>query len=468
MKRFGFSIVLLFAALSLLPGFAAAQDDPIEISFVHIFSDDFRPLVLQSIIDEYNEANSGVIVTAETAVADSSYEETFNAALRTADQGDAYNIVQVESGLTQQAIDSGYFAPISGVASEEQLATLDDLLPSVRGFFDVGEDFWAMPWNISNPVMFINRDMFAAAGLDPDSPPRTFAEVTAACEALMTAEALDLQGCINWPMDAWFALQWIAMQGQEYVNNDNGRSGRADEVLFTSDPMLDIATWWGDLAANGYYIYDGSTGSGAYNAAGISFLTGQTAMTINSTAGLALFQQFALFDLGVEPLIVPNEDATLGVTIGGGALWLAVDQSDEELQAANDFVFFLTNAVNGAVWHAGSGYLPIRFSSVEYLENLPEDNTLLVDPETGERVALPAANWFEANPAFSIAFDQLANTENTVATAGAVIGPSAEVTSILIQSFQSVVDNGANPLEALTAGAEQANAALADYNRDVE
>lgn len=465
MKKLGLLMIVLSV---LLAGSVAAQDDVLEITFVHIFEDDLRPLVIQSIADEYNAANPGVNIVPLAVVADASYEETFNAALRAADQGEAYNIVQVESGLTQQAIDSGYFTPISAVASEEQLATLDDLLPSIRAFYDLGEDFWAMPWNVSNPVVYINRDMFVAAGLDPDTPPTTFAEVTAACEVLMNTEALDLQGCINWPMDGWFPLQWIAMQGQLFVNNDNGRSGRADEVLFTSEPMVEVVEWWRDLAENGYYIYDGTTGSAAYNPAGIAFISGQTAMTINSTAGLSLFLQFSPFDLGIEPLITPDEEADRGVTIGGGALWLSVDQSDEELQAANDFIFFLTNAVNGAVWHAGSGYLPIRFSSVEYLENLPEDNTLLIDPETGERVGVDATNWFEVNPAFRIAFDQLAETESSLATAGAVIGPSAEVTNILIQAFQSVVDNGTDALEALTAAAERANEVLADYNRDVE
>ena len=30
---------------------------------------------------------------------------------------------------------------------------------------------WSMPFNVSNPVLFYNRKMFEAAGLDPDGPP---------------------------------------------------------------------------------------------------------------------------------------------------------------------------------------------------------------------------------------------------------------------------------------------------------
>lgn len=468
MKKLLTTVLALFAVLSLVPGLVAAQDDTIEITFVHIFGDDLRPLVIQSLADDFMAENPGITVTPLTAVADASYEETFNAALRAADQGDAYNIVQVESGLTQQAVDSGYFIPLSDVASEDQLTSIDDLLPSIRAFYDLGDAFWALPWNVSNPVLYINRDMFAAAGLDPDTPPTTFEEVTAACEAIMNTEALALEGCINWPMDTWFAEQWLAMKGEPLVNNDNGRTGRATEVFFTGQGMVDIVSWWGDLGANGYYFYSGTTGSAGYNPEGIAFLSGSTAMSINSTAGLSLFQQFAQFDLGIAPLITPSAEENVGVTIGGGSLWLSADQSEEEAQAALDFILFLNRPENVAIWHAGSGYLPVTQGSVAYLENLPDDNTLLFDLEAGMRVGLDATNWFEVNPAFRIAYDQLAATEATIATAGAVIGPSDEVRNALIQAFQSVIDAGADPLEALEAAKAQADAALADYNRDVE
>jgi len=436
--------MMALLALSLSPAITA-QDEPIELTFVQIFGSDpegdNRAAVIREIADEFTAANPNVTIVVESSSTE--YGEVLNNALLAADQGNAPNIVQIEEGFTQLAIDSGYFIPISDVATEEQLATLDDVLPTVRAYYSIGADIWSIPWNSSNPLLYYNRSMFEAAGLDPDDPPSTFDEVLEACDAIMSAD-LELTACINWPMATWFAEQWVAMQGGLIVNNENGREGRATEVLYNSEEMLRVATWWKELVDQGYYTYSGSPID--YNGEGITFLSQQTAMTINSTAGLTLFLRFSSLqgiDLGVAPLPMPDEDATNGITVGGASLWLSADQSEAELQAAADFIFFLTNTMNDQKWHKGTGYMPTRASSVE---------------------ALIDEGWFEENPFFRIAVDQLIESELNTATSGAVIGPSEEVRGYLTEAFQSIVDGGADPAEALQVAKERSDAELEEYN----
>lgn len=440
MKKLMILGMLLLAAFSLMP---TAAQDTIEITFSHIFGgeQDSRGAVVQQIADAFMAENPGITVTLISPSTD--YTELFNSALLAADQGDAPNIVQVEEGLTQQAADSAYFVAVEEVASEEQIATLDDILPVIREYFSIGDVTWSIPWNTSTPILYYNKAMFEAAGLDPNDPPSTFDEITAACEALVAANA-ELASCINWPMSPWFAEQWVAMQNGLLVNNDNGRSARTTEVLFTSPEMLNVLTWWKGLADAGYYVYSGTPMD--FNGEGIAFLSQQTAMTINSTAGLTLFQRFAALqgvDLGVTRLPLPTEDATNGMTAGGASVWLSADQPEDELQAAVDFIFFLTNTDNDIVWHQGSGYMPARTSSIE---RLTEDG------------------WFDENPFFRIAIDQLADSEQNAATSGAIIGPAAEVRGFLIQAFQSVVDGGEDPQAALEAAKAQADEVIAEYN----
>ena len=52
-----------------------------------------------------------------------------------------------------------------------------DLLPSVLGEFEVEGTLWPMPFNVSNPVFYYDRNDFTAAGLDPDAPPATLDEM---------------------------------------------------------------------------------------------------------------------------------------------------------------------------------------------------------------------------------------------------------------------------------------------------
>jgi sn-glycerol 3-phosphate transport system substrate-binding protein len=435
----------LVTIAALLISAAALAQENVTITFVHIFGgeNDSRGAVVQQIAAAFMEANPGI--TVEVTSPSSDYTELFNSALLAAEQGGAPTIVQVEEGLTQLAADSGYFVPIAEIASAEQLATLDDLLDTVRAYYTIGGELYSVPWNASNPVLYYNKGMFAQAGLDPEDPPSTFAEVTAACEAIMAIQAeLSIRGCINFPMSSWFPEQWVAMQNGLIANNDNGRSARATEVLYTDAPMLNVVTWMGEMAARGFFVYSGTPND--FNGEGTAFLGRNTAMTINSTAGLTLISRFAALqriDLGIAPLPTPSEDATNGVTVGGASLWVSAGKSEAETRAAVDFIFFLTNTENDMRWHQGSGYFPTRESSI---------------------AQLTADGWFERNPNFAIAINQLQASAGNIANAGAILGPSSDVRGYLVEAIRSVVDSGADPAEALAVAKRRADAALAEYN----
>ncbi len=439
--------LFILAALCVLALAPTSAQETVTIRMVHIFGgeNDDRGSIIQAFADAFMAENPGV--TVEISSPSTDYIELFNGALLAAEQGQAPTIVQVEEGLTQLAADSGYFLPISTVATPDQLASLDDLLPVLREYYTIGGELYSVPWNSSNPLLYYNKGMFAAAGLDPEQPPRTFDEVIAACAAIMASpDAPDT--CINFPMASWFPEQWVAMQNGLIANNDNGRTARATEVYYTSPEMLRVAEWYKAITDAGYYSYSGTPND--YNGEGVSFLSKKSAMTINSTAGLALFQRFSRLqrvDLGVAPLFTPGDDATNGVTVGGASLWVTDGHSEAEVRAAVDFIFFMTATENDMRWHQSTGYFPTRVTSND---------------------ALTASGWFDENPAYGIAVTQLRQSAGNVANAGAIMGPSAEVRQVLIQALQSIVDGGVAPAEALAAAKQRADAILADYNSLVE
>lgn len=426
-----------------------AQGSPVEIEFVHIFGgeNDNRSEIIQSIADAFMAQRPDVVVTVTSP--STNYTELFNSALLSAQQGRAPEVVLVEEGLTQLAFDSQLFLPIEQLASEEQLQSLEDVIPQLLNFYTIEGTLWSMPWNASNPLLYYNRGMFEAAGLDPDSPPSTFDEILTACAAIMALPdgTRPTAGCINYPMSTWFLEQWVAMQNGLFMNNDNGRSDRATEALFTSPEMLTVVNWFRTMTEAGYYTYSGTPED--YTGEGQAFLSKATAMTINSTAGIALFQRFSgifRIDLGIAPLPTPSADATNGGTVGGGSVWVTAGHSEAETQAAVDFIFFLTSTANDAVWHQGTGYFPVRQSTIDQLT---------------------ADGWFDANPAYRIALDQLQSQAGNIANAGATIGPAPEVRGALIQALQSIADGGEDVEAALTVAKARAEAALADYNATV-
>jgi ABC-type glycerol-3-phosphate transport system substrate-binding protein len=77
---------------------------------------------------------------------------------------------------------------------------------------------------------------------------------------------------------------------------------------------------------------------------------------------------------------------------------------------------------------------------------------------------LTAEGWFEQNPPFAIAVNQLVNSRGNIANAGFVVGASAELREALTKAFQSIVDGGETPEAALAAAKQAADRALAEYN----
>ena len=63
-------------------------------------------------------------------------------------------------------------------------------LPAVTGYYtDVAGNMLSFPFNASTPILYYNKDLFRAAGLDPEVPPKTWPEVGAAAKQLRAAGA---------------------------------------------------------------------------------------------------------------------------------------------------------------------------------------------------------------------------------------------------------------------------------------
>lgn len=445
MKKLAVLIVLLALVTGIVP--VSHAQDTVEITFVHIYPDDrdVRRATIEEMAAAFMEQNPGVVVHVEATTDD--YGEVFEGALRAADQGNAPHVIQIEDSLTQIAVDSQYFVKLSTIATDDQRATVLDIIEPMRNFYNVTPDnFWALPWNASNPVMYYNPVIFEAAGLDPAVPPRTFADITAACDAIMAAGIETLSGCINWPVGAWLPEQWVSMQGGLMVDNANGRDARPTATLLDSPEMLNVFTWWKDLADKGYFVYSGSPN--AYTPEGLMFIANQTAIHLSTSAGISNILSFApmmgQFEPVIAPLPLPHADATNGITAGGAALWVLGGHNEAETRAAADFVFFMLNTANMAAWHQASGYLPITQTAIDQLE---------------------ADGWFETNPFYRIPLDQLLESvPANAANAGMHVGAAAQVRETVIQAALSVIDAGEDPADALAAAKARADEAIQEYN----
>lgn len=430
MKR----LILMLASLALISS-ALAQT---QIEFWHAFSDANRSGWIQDRIDEFNaqlaEQGKDYVVVGERK---GSYPETQQAAVLAARQGNPPHLVQLYEVGSQIAVDSGIFMPVIELGEFDT----DDYIEPVLNYYTINGQVNSIPFNSSSPIIYANRDLMTAAGVS--EVPETFGGIIEACEAAEAAGVLTADvKCFGVSLNGWFIEQWVAQQGEPLVNNNNGRDGRATEVLLTSDAVKNVFNWFKTLNDNGWYTYTGRLED--WDGSDAIFTNGNVMFHITSTADLVNITNGVgdSFELVTGQLPIVDGTERNGVVIGGASVWLVGGHPEEELNVARDFVLYMTNPENMVSWHKATGYYPVRNSSVEMLE------------EEG---------WFEEFPNARTAFDQLLNTVPNSATAGALMGTFQATRTIVEEALQKVFA-GASVDSALEEAKRLADAALAEYN----
>lgn len=438
---FAAASMALVGALALPVMAQDAVDVPVWIAF----TDANRLGWTQERAAEFNEQFPQYNVTI-TGYAN--YEEIFAATALAAEQGSLPAIIQQNEVSTQFARDSGYFRSIEGaLAGRTEVngiaVNLDDFIGPVAAYYTLGGEFTSMPWNTSSSIMFSNMSFLDAAGVE--TPPATWAEIDAACETIMAADNAP-EYCWTWPNHGWFFEQWVAQQGGEYANNGNGRDEAATEVAFNNEAGNALLTFLKEQYDKGYLYYSGARDGDSWGTVDQAFSSQQVAMAVYSSSDTTTYTQVGV-DNGFEVVasFLPYNDETgwTGNILGGASLWL-VDGLDAEVEdGALTFLLWLTNTENAATWHQVTGYMPIRLSAID---------------------ALSEEGWFEENPNFIVAANQLAESEVTPATSGALLGVFNESRSLVTQAIENVLLSDADPAEALNEAAEQANVVLEEYN----
>ena len=166
MRKVHLFTCLLCALLVMLLGatFAAAQT-PVEIDFWHAMSGNNGEQTT-ALVADFNASHPNIIVTEQNK---GNYNETLNAVIAAAGQGEGPNMAQIFDLGTPLAIDSGFFTPVETVLSEEQLEQVTgDIVAPLINYFTISDTLWSLPWNNSSPILYYNKDMFEEAVLDPD------------------------------------------------------------------------------------------------------------------------------------------------------------------------------------------------------------------------------------------------------------------------------------------------------------
>jgi sn-glycerol 3-phosphate transport system substrate-binding protein len=403
---------------------------------------------LQRIIDDFNKSQSKYHVEM---VYQGSYTQSLNKLISSIGSKDTPTLIQLDDVATQIMIDSGEITPVQQFIDKEHY-DLSDFEPKALAYYSQNGTLYSMPFNLSAPILFYDKQAFSDAGLDPNKPPQTLDEARADAEKLVKKDA---SGNITrygmaLQVSPWFFENMLAKQGALLVNNDNGRTARATEAAFASPEGNTILTWYRDMINDkiAYYAQDDTD-------ALLSVAQQRTSMAIGSTAvvGAAL----ALVSVAGQdpqrvgtaeiPAPLPPAGTQGGAVLGGASMWILKRKSQDEQQGAWEFLKFASTPEQQARWYASTGYFPTRVSSYDL-------------PEAKQRQ--------EQFPQYRTASEQVRNSPSTPATEGALDGRFNQLRDNVTRAFEQVLGGGSDPATELKTAAAASTNDMQDYNRTVK
>jgi sn-glycerol 3-phosphate transport system substrate-binding protein len=397
---------------------------------------------LTALTNKFNSSQSKVHVTL---VDQNSYTTTWEKYQAGLSNGQLPAVAQLQDINLQGAIDTQSILPAQSCINATRYKT-SDFVSRALAYWRADGIQQAMPFAVSNPIVYYNKQAFKAAGLTPTKPPATLGQY------LSDAAALKAHGSgVALKLDPWHLETWLATSNTLFVNNANGRRSRATKAAFVGPTAKKIWTDLDQLVTSGDATTNPSTGPDEFDDL-LGIGTGKYGMTIDTSAALGTIAgllsggQYPNVTLGVGPFPVLSTKTKGGIEPGGSALYISNKVPAAQQAAAWKYITFLDSPASQATWAAGTGYIPIRKSSV---------------------ATSTIQQLWATNPGFKVAYQQLVNGATTPATAGAVIGPYPTVRTAILNAEESMYTHGASPTAALRTAQQQVNSILSNYNQRV-
>jgi multiple sugar transport system substrate-binding protein len=221
------TVGLVGAAALILAGCSASGGEdtgPVTITYSNFISNNGNEENLQTIVDAFEEANPDIKVEVTT--------------LPYADYGTALQ-TDLAAGTVSDVFDIEYSNYASyqanGVLAEIPVENGAAYKPSLLEAYQTDGTQYALPSSFSDVVLYYNKDLFDAAGLDYPTNDWTWADEKAAAEAL-TDQAAGVWGD-HQPVSFYEFYKALAQTGGEFLDADG------TSAAFNSPEGIEAATW---------------------------------------------------------------------------------------------------------------------------------------------------------------------------------------------------------------------------------
>ena len=301
-------------------------------------------------------------------------------------------VVQAYDAGTADLMMSGEFYPVHQMMADFNIE-IDwaDYFPGIANYYASSKgDLFSMPFNSSTPMLYINKEHYAAAGLQ--AFPETWEQFEENLKALKTAG----QECAyGYAPSTWIDLEQFSMaHGVPIASNNNGYDGLDSEYLYNTTihvkHMENIKRWYDEG------LLEIRTRQGGLNSRD-SFAQGECSHYFGSIASHAAVGKLVDGKFEWDVAMIPVYEGTerKNTVVGGASLWVLSGKTDEEYRGAAEYLKFLATPDSEEFWSTNTGYIPVTKTGFNALVSKGfYDNA----PYKGRELALESLTYTDPGP----------------------------------------------------------------------
>ena len=430
--------VLQLAAAALLVATASPARAVTDIMWWHAMSGELGRQ-LEKLAADFNASQSEYRIVPSYK---GNYTETVMASIFAFRSRSQPAIVQVNEIATATMMAArGAIYPVFELMRDQSEAFLPAAyLPAVTGYYTaVGGNMLSFPFNASTPILYYNKNLFRAAGLDPEMAPKTWPEVGAAAKRLRASGAV-CGFTTSWP--SWINVEnFSAFHNLPISTKANGFNG-LDAVLNFNNPLVvrhvaQLAEW----QAGKVFDY-----SGRATSAEPRFQNGECGIFIGSSATRADIKANSKFEIGygMLPYWPDVAGAPQNTIIGGATLWVLRDRPRDEYKGVAKFFGFLSKPEVQASWHQNTGYLPVTRAAFDLTR---------------------AQGFYDRNSGTAISIEQMTLKPPTENSKGIRLGSFVLIRDVIDDELEQAFAGKKSAQAAMDSAVERGNRLLRQFER---
>jgi multiple sugar transport system substrate-binding protein len=393
-------IVMGTLAMGVVPARPAAKAaDSVKLTFWNYW-DGKNGEVIQALVDRYNQENPDV--TIENVFI--GWGELLPKLQLAVAGGDTPDLAAADMAWMPYLAHSSALLPLNSLIETSGIDQ-NDFYPALMAVNTYGDQIFGLPVSTNNLELFINNDLFKAAGLDPAQPPTTWDELKdAAVKCANPDKGIVGMELYTQPGEGltWQFQVYLWQAGGDFLNKD------LTAAAFNSEAGTQALQFWMDLIQSGAYTLSDWG----------SFEQGNACMRMDGSWMVGILAENAPFEFSVAKMPYPA-DGQPATNMGGEHIFImAKDEASQ--QAAWDFITWFTSPDIQVEWDTQTGFMPIRNSVATdetYLTWLNDNEPRLIPFVEMQQYAHnrpPVEKYAELSDAFSKALERALYGEASV------------------------------------------------------